>query len=207
MYPNATSPTRVHGGSKLSNTAVRHDTRQLSRGVSVTIVDLGLLYRKFSHDTEPHALLQLYLSLVRPHLEYGSQVWDPHLQKDINQLERVQKFGLRTCAKQWDLNYNELLSNFEVPTLNDHRLYLKLTTMYKIVYDLLVFPPVFVRRSTRAHVNSNSFIQPYAHTNSFLYSFVPHSISLWNSLPNSITNAHSFTSFKSQLNTHLYYIS
>ena len=47
---------------------------------------LGLLYRRFSLDTEPHALLQLYLSLVRPHLEYGSQVWDPHLQKDITNL-------------------------------------------------------------------------------------------------------------------------
>ena len=117
----------------------------------------------------------------------------------------MQKFGLTVCAKQWDLSYNELLSNFDVPTLNDCRLYLKLATMYKIVHDLLVFPPVFVRRGTRAYVNSNSFIQPYAHTNSFLYSFVPHSISIWNSLPNIITNAHSFTSFKSQLNTYLYY--
>ena len=63
--------------------------------------------------------------------------------------------------------------------------------MYNDLYDIC-----------RAYVNSNSFIQPYAHTNSFLYSFVPHSISLWNSLPNSVTNAHSFTSFKSQLNTH-----
>ena len=36
LYPNATSPTRVHGES---NTSVRHDTRQSSRGVSVTIVD------------------------------------------------------------------------------------------------------------------------------------------------------------------------
>ena len=142
---------------------------------------LGLLYWRFSRDTEPHALLQLYLSLVRPHLEYRSQVWDPHLQRDINQLESVQKFGLRVCAKQWDLSYNELLSNFDVPTLNDRRLYLKLATMYKIVHDLLVFPPVFVHRSTKAHVNSNIFIQPYAHTNSFLYSFVPHSVSLWNS--------------------------
>ena len=50
---------------------------------------LGLLYRRFSHDTEPYALLQLYLSLLRPYLEYGSQVWDPHLQKDIHQLEGV----------------------------------------------------------------------------------------------------------------------
>ena len=30
LYPNATSPTRVHGES---NTSVRHDTRQSSRGV------------------------------------------------------------------------------------------------------------------------------------------------------------------------------
>ena len=54
MYPNATSPTRVHGGS---NTAVRHDTRQSSRGISVTIVDLvrvgpdevGILYGRIDH--------------------------------------------------------------------------------------------------------------------------------------------------------------
>ena len=37
LYPNATSPTRVHGGS---NTTICHDTRQSSRGVSVTIVTL-----------------------------------------------------------------------------------------------------------------------------------------------------------------------
>ena len=35
MYPNVTSPTRVHGGSN------RHDAlHQLSRAISVTIVDL-----------------------------------------------------------------------------------------------------------------------------------------------------------------------
>ena len=38
LYPNATSPTRLRGGS---NTAVRYDTFQSSRGVSVTIVDLA----------------------------------------------------------------------------------------------------------------------------------------------------------------------
>ena len=58
---------------------------------------LGLLYWRFSHDTGPHALLQLYLSLVRPHLEYGSQVWDPHLQKDINQLEYAKIWTESMC--------------------------------------------------------------------------------------------------------------
>ena len=31
----------------------------------------------------------MYLALVRPHSEYASQVWDPHLQKDIDQLAEV----------------------------------------------------------------------------------------------------------------------
>ena len=35
MYPNANSPTRVYG-----TTAVHQDTRRLSRGISLTIVNL-----------------------------------------------------------------------------------------------------------------------------------------------------------------------
>ena len=45
---------------------------------------LGLLYRRFYKYAEPSALFQHYLSLVRPHLEYASDVWDPHLQKDMS---------------------------------------------------------------------------------------------------------------------------
>ena len=92
---------------------------------------------------EPPALLQLYPSLVRPHLEYASDVWDPHLVKDKTLIENVQKFGLRICAKQWDLGYNELLSNFAVSTLQSRRLEHKLSTvtMFKIVHNLIIFPP------------------------------------------------------------------
>jgi len=32
-----------------------------------------------------------YTSLVRPAVEYASSVWDPHLQKDINKLEIIQR--------------------------------------------------------------------------------------------------------------------
>ena len=69
---------------------------------------------------------RLYISLVRPHLEYAAAVWDPHLQRDIQHLESVQKFALRVCTKHWHHNYLELLEQAQLTTLAKRRLYLKL---------------------------------------------------------------------------------
>ena len=55
---------------------------------------IGLLYRRYYHYSDSNTLLQLYLSLVRPHTEYAAPVWDPLLLRDINSLESVQKFAL-----------------------------------------------------------------------------------------------------------------
>ena len=124
----------------------------------------------------------LYLSLVRPHLEYASDVWDPHLQRDRLLIENVQKFGLRICAKQWDLGYDELFTNFNVPKLQSCQVQHKLCTMFKILHDLISFPSsIFVHRPSR--YRPNMYFQPFAHTNCFLHSFVPNTISSWNSLP------------------------
>ena len=38
---------------------------------------------------------QAYTTLVRPTLEYAAIVWDPHHQKDINSLEKVQRKAIR----------------------------------------------------------------------------------------------------------------
>ena len=48
---------------------------------------LGLLYRRFYNNAPGNSLLQLYLSLVRPHLDYASAVWSPYLIKDKAALE------------------------------------------------------------------------------------------------------------------------
>ena len=100
---------------------------------------LGLLYRHFSSWSPPEALLQLYKSLVRPHLEYASQVWNPHLVKDIDQLENVQKFALKICFKQWDSSYSDLLQSSNLPTLANRRKYLGLCYLYKLIIMYLSF--------------------------------------------------------------------
>ena len=85
------------------------------------------------------SLLLLYLSFVRPHLEYASQVWSPHLLKDISLLERVQKFGLKVCLKNWNCNYQESLNELSLFDLKTRREYLNLCLLYKIVNKISEF--------------------------------------------------------------------
>ena len=46
-------------------------------------------------------LLQLAISMVRPHVEYAAAVWSPHLKKDIILIDGIQKFALRMVFGAW----------------------------------------------------------------------------------------------------------
>ena len=49
-----------------------------------------MIRRTFSYLDEK-ILAQLFKVFIRPHLEYCQQVWAPHLVKDIETLEAVQR--------------------------------------------------------------------------------------------------------------------
>ena len=71
---------------------------------------LGLLYRQYQF-CDSKILKQMFIYLVRLHLEYAAQVWDPHLQQNIDDIERVQKFALRICSKEWEKEFSKSLKN------------------------------------------------------------------------------------------------
>ena len=52
---------------------------------------LGLIRRTFSSSVSVRAKKLLYLSLVRSQLTYCSQIWRPHLIKDILSIEKIQR--------------------------------------------------------------------------------------------------------------------
>ena len=121
----------------------------------------GLIYRRFYQHSNPESLFQMYISLVRPHLEYASQIWNPYKHGEVNVHEKIQKFALRMCAKQWDSSYDDLLQLFSLPSLQQRRLFLDLCTMFKIVNGLFYFPPGNLveqtPRVTRSHSLTNYF--------------------------------------------------
>ena len=62
-------------------------------------------------------MLQLYRTLVRPHLEYSVQFWSPHYQKDVEVLERVQKRFTRMLPGMEGISYEERLEKLSLFSL------------------------------------------------------------------------------------------
>ena len=103
---------------------------------------LGVIFRHFYRFSSPKSLLCLYKSLVIPHLSYCSSVWSPPPSSgDARSLENVQFFALKLCSKNWSSSYSSLLSSTSLPTLSSRRNNSKLILTYKIINDILYFPP------------------------------------------------------------------
>lgn len=97
----------------------------------VTIVNkayksLGFLIRNsktFKLDT----IVRLYNALVRPHLEYASQIWMPAATTHIEHIEKVQKKFLRylyfrqSNIYPFKVSYASMLDNFGFVRLSDRR--------------------------------------------------------------------------------------
>ena len=123
---------------------------------------LGIIYRNISsHTNDPSTIFRLYFALVRPHLEYAAQVWNPHLEKDILCLEKVQKFALRICIKDYHESYENLLEFCKVPSLKKRRLFLCLCTFYCIKNNLIYFPCGSVFPPTMSFSCSRRYNQVY----------------------------------------------
>jgi hypothetical protein len=73
------------------------------------------LLRRHLYNCSTEVKSRAFTSLVRPHLEYASSVWDPYLKQDINQLEKVQRKGARfVCGKyQYTKSVTSMLAELD----------------------------------------------------------------------------------------------
>jgi ribonucleases P/MRP protein subunit RPP40 len=96
---------------------------------------LGLIKRSFTYLDE-NLVKQLYISLVRPHLEYGNVVWHRYLRKDVNLLEAVQHRATKLVPDIASLPYEDRLKKLDLPSLTYRRLRGDAIEIYKYLHDV-----------------------------------------------------------------------
>ena len=145
---------------------VMHITATCSKAKQI----LGLNYRHFYGSAGPDTLKQLYLSI------WFSHTLTTHARSGTLTLLKTKKF-CRLASHQWDSSYQDLFQLYQLPSLEEHRLHLKL------VQDCY-YPdiPSFCDNIHRRAAHAFQFRLPFAHTNVYYFSYFPHTMSVWNSL-------------------------
>ena len=93
---------------------------------------LGMIKRIFTYKSE-EIILQLYKSLVRPRLESCIQAWCPHLRKDIDLLEKVQRRAIRLIYSLHDFPYYDRLKILKLTTLVTRRVRSDVIEVFRII--------------------------------------------------------------------------
>jgi hypothetical protein len=171
---------------------------------------LGAISRKFGRNVSNEVLGNVYKTCVRSVLDYGCVAWDPVLKKDIDELERSQFFALRLFLRNWNISYQNALSESNWPSLAERRKQLKLCQFYKYYNGLHDFSNrFFIHKSesgNRFSVRLNEphhLILPKPNFERFKQSFLFSALSLWNSLSYDVvqcTNVSTFRDSVSKLN-------
>ena len=149
------------------------------------------------------ALNQIYLSHVRPILEYAAIVWDGCSKTTQIQLKNY-KMKLVTGLTR-SVSVEKLYKECGWETLESRRKSFKLHFMFKVSNNLVphyieeLIPPLVGNRTQYELRDSQSFDNLYARTSLLQKSCIPFSTCLWNNLEQEIRNSTSISSFKSKV--------
>ena len=163
----------------------------------------NLILRCFTR-RDPVLLMSAFNVYVRPILEYCSIIWNPHLLKDIEAIENVQRRFTKRLPGMQNFTYHQRLVSLSLDSLELRRIRLDLIYTYKIVFGLCDLRMTdFFSKATCLTLRGHQH-RLYLPTtrNSARYNFYSHRIiGAWNSLPVKKVNFNSLSSFRNSLSS------
>ena len=181
------------------------------------------MLRKVRMTLDRFSLEKIYMSFIRPILEYAGVIWDSQNQSLINRLENVQLDAERIVTGGTKLTgLNRLYEETKWEKLSDRRQNHKLILFHKIKnnripqYLLDLIPNSVGSRHNHNTRQVNNMLEINTRTNQYADYFLPSTIktleqsttygkrsfrfaaaSLWNSLPDHFRTENSFAHFRS----------
>ena len=150
----------------------------------------------------------MYLTFIRPSLEYASIVWDNCTANESNNIEEVQLAALRAITgTKRGTNHQNLYMETGIEHLSTRRTRQKLILMYKIQNNLA--PESLTEllpnnTNDRTHYNLRNAIDtsiPKTKTTAFHRSFYPATIKAWNALSRQTRESRTIHQFKDSITT------
>ena len=168
------------------------------------------ILRAFKFKFDRKSLERMYISFIRPTLEYSGVVWDNCTNQDKKLLESIQIEAKRIVTGATKVcSIAKLYNDTGWKTLKARREKQKLIIFFKMVHGLCpgylnqLVPDSVQNRSQYLLRNADNITT--IHTNSVLYynSFLPSAVRTWNNLSNDIRSSTSLNEFKRKLSEHI----
>lgn len=154
---------------------------------------LGFIKRWAKEFDNTLVTISLYKTLIRPHLEYGSQVWSPHYNIHIERVEKVQKRFVRFVLNYLNWSdprvlppYSSRLKLINLESLEERRKNADIVFMHQLCSGSFDSPDLRKyfqincnRHSSRS--SSNFFYLPFSKNNYSLFSPINRMCSFSNS--------------------------
>ncbi|MDZ1603208.1 reverse transcriptase family protein, partial [Klebsiella pneumoniae] len=178
---------------------------QVDRAVKKAYGVLAFINRGIEFKSR-EVMMQLYRTLVRPHLEYCVQFWSPHFRKDVEALERVQRRFTRMLPGMENRSYEERLSVLGLFSLERRRMRGDLIEVYKMIRGIdrvdsqRLFPQVeqSVTRGHKFKVKGGRYRGDVRGR-----FFTQRVVGAWNALPGEVVGSETLGTFKRLLDRYM----
>ena len=153
-------------------------------------------------------LVNLFVTYIRPLLEYNPSSWSPHLKSNIEAIESVQRTFTRRVCQRANITfsgYSDRLKLLDLESLEVRRIKRDLIFLYKILsnfvdvnfsdfFKINNFSSQSLRRH-HFHINRQAVAKTNVRHNFFTYRVIKY----WNELPEDIVSSLTLDGFKSRL--------
>ena len=182
------------------NTSMKF-SKQCAESVKKANKVIGMIKRNFVN-FEREVMLNLYKSLIRPHLDYAIQVWKPYLRKDIILMENVQRRMTKLITGMKHKTYEERLGELNLMTLEQRHNRQDMLTFYNIIngnININLEGIIDMPENGTTRGNSRKIRPKHTRLEVRRNSYFNRIWKIWNKLPKEVVTAKSVNEFKSKI--------